>query len=90
MGSGVPPVGSVELDRVDSATAPALRELDQLTPRQIQVLRLVARGMTNAQIAEALFLSRRTVHAHLRDIFRKLKISNRSAGTRWAMEHGLV
>lgn len=90
MGSGVPPVGPVEVDRNDPAPAPAVRELVPLTPRQVQVLRLVARGMTNVQIAEELFLSQRTVHAHLRDIFRKLRISNRSAATRWAMEHGLV
>jgi DNA-binding NarL/FixJ family response regulator len=64
--------------------------LECLTPRQTEVLRLVARGLTNAQVADLLFLSRRTVHAHLRDIFRKLKVSHRSQATRWAVQHGLV
>lgn len=64
--------------------------LDHLTQRQVEVLRLVARGMTNAEIAEALFLSRRTVHAHLRAIFHKLGVGNRSAATRFAIQHGLL
>jgi DNA-binding NarL/FixJ family response regulator len=64
--------------------------LEHLTPRQIEVLRLVARGMTNAEIAEALFLSRRTVHAHLRSIFHKLEVGHRSAATRYAIQHGLL
>jgi DNA-binding NarL/FixJ family response regulator len=61
-----------------------------LTPRQAEVLRLLARGWTDAQIADELFLSRRTVHAHLREIFRKLGVSHRSAATRYAIEHGLA
>ena len=61
-----------------------------LTPRQAEVLRLLARGWTDAQIADELFLSRRTVHAHLREIFRKLAVSHRSAATRYAIEHGLA
>jgi DNA-binding NarL/FixJ family response regulator len=51
---------------------------------------LVAKGWTNAQIADALFLSQRTVHAHIREIFRKLEVSHRSAATRYALEHGLT
>ena len=67
-----------------------LAGLEHLTPRQIEVLRLVARGMTNAEIAEALFLSRRTVHAHLRSIFHKLDVGHCSAATRYAIQHGLL
>jgi DNA-binding NarL/FixJ family response regulator len=61
-----------------------------LTPRQLEVLRLIGRGLTDAQIAEALFLSRRTVHAHVRAIFRALDVSRRSAATRYALLHGLT
>src|SRR5436189_73018 len=64
--------------------------LEHLTPRQIEVLRLVARGMSNNEIAETLFLSRRTVHAHLRSIFHKLGVGHRSAATRYAVQHGLL
>ena len=79
--SGTQIVGEVS---VDSASA------HHLTPRQAEVLRLLARGWTDAQIADELFLSRRTVHAHLREIFRKLGVSHRSAATRYAIEHGLA
>lgn len=64
--------------------------LESLTPRELEVLRLTARGMSNAEIADTLFLSRRTVHAHLRTIFRKLAVNNRSAATRVAIQHGLL
>lgn len=79
------PSAHVELEQM---RAPA--GLEHLTPRQIEVLRLVARGMTNAEIAEALFLSQRTVHAHLRSIFHKLEVGHRSAATRYAIQHGLL
>ena len=79
------PAAHLELEQL---RAPA--GLEHLTPRQIEVLRLVARGMTNAEIAEALFLSRRTVHAHLRSIFHKLDVGHRSAATRYAIQHGLL
>jgi DNA-binding NarL/FixJ family response regulator len=64
--------------------------LESLTPRQLEVLRLVARGLSYAEIAQALFVSRRTVHAHVRMIFRKLEVGNRSLATRYAVQHGLT
>ena len=79
--TGVPAVRVGHLDAVGA---------HHLTPRQAEVLRLLARGWTDAQIAGELFLSRRTVHAHLREIFRKLGVSHRSAATRYAIEHGLA
>jgi DNA-binding NarL/FixJ family response regulator len=54
------------------------------------VLRLLAQGLTNPQIAEQLIISPRTVHAHLRSIYGKMEVSSRSAATRFAVEHGLV
>ena len=61
-----------------------------LSEREAEVLRLVAAGLTNAQVAERLYLSRRTVDAHLTSIFRKLGVNSRSAATRFAVEHGLA
>ena len=61
-----------------------------LTPRETEVLVMVARGLTDAEVAEQLFLSLRTVHAHLRSIYRKLDLHTRSAATRYALEHGLA
>jgi DNA-binding CsgD family transcriptional regulator len=53
-------------------------------------VRLVAAGLTDAQIAERLFLSPRTINAHLRSVYLKLDLPSRSAATRWALEHGLA
>jgi DNA-binding CsgD family transcriptional regulator len=61
-----------------------------LTPREVEVLKLVAGGLTNAQVAERLFLSPRTVNGHLNSIYHKLGVSSRSAATRFAVEHGLT
>ncbi len=63
---------------------------DGLTAREVEVLRLLAKGLTDAQIAEQLVLSLHTIHAHLRTIYSKLGVSSRSAATRYAFEHQLV
>ena len=60
-----------------------------LTPREIEVLGLVAAGMANAQIAKDLFISLRTVETHLTSIYHKLGVTSRAAATRFALEHGL-
>ncbi len=63
---------------------------DGLTARELEVLALVAEGRTDAEVAETLVLSIRTVNAHLRSIYRKLDVHTRSAATRYALEHGLA
>jgi DNA-binding NarL/FixJ family response regulator len=59
-----------------------------LTAREVDVLRLIAVGLTDAEAAERLFLSVRTVNAHLRSIYRKLGVGSRAAAGRFAAEHG--
>jgi predicted ATPase/DNA-binding CsgD family transcriptional regulator len=61
-----------------------------LTPRELDVLRLVARGLTDAQVAEKLFISIRTVNAHLRSIYGKTGVNSRSGATRFAIDRGLA
>ena len=61
-----------------------------LTTREVEVLRLVAQGLSNAEIAEQLVISLLTVKAHMRSLYNKLGISSRSAATRYAIEHHLV
>ncbi len=61
-----------------------------LTPREVEVLRWVAQGLTNAQVAGHLIISTRTVNTHLCGIYRKLGTSSRAVATRFAVEHGLV
>src|SRR6266849_1667335 len=64
--------------------------LDGLSARELEVLRLLATGLTDAQIAEQLVLSLYTIHAHLRTIYSKLGVTSRSAATRYAFEHHLA
>jgi DNA-binding CsgD family transcriptional regulator len=61
-----------------------------LTSREIEVLRLVAKGMTDAEVAKNLYISPRTVSQHLRSVYGKLDVSSRSAATRFAIEHNLA
>jgi DNA-binding NarL/FixJ family response regulator len=63
---------------------------DGLTAREVDVLRLVAQGLSNAEIAEQLIISLLTVKAHMRSLYNKLGISSRSAATRYAIEHQLM
>jgi ATP/maltotriose-dependent transcriptional regulator MalT len=61
-----------------------------LTAREVEVLRLLAGGLTNAQIAAALVVSPTTVNAHLRNIYGKLGVTSRTAAARFAMENRLA
>ncbi len=61
-----------------------------LTPRELEVVCLVAAGLTDAQVAERLVISPRTVGKHLQSIYDKLDLHSRSAATRWAIEHHLA
>jgi ATP/maltotriose-dependent transcriptional regulator MalT len=63
---------------------------DRLTAREVEVLRMVAAGRTNPQIATALFLSEKTVARHLSNIFGKIQVSSRTAAAAYAIEHQLV
>ena len=61
-----------------------------LSPRELEVLRLVAQGKTNKAIARELFVSERTIDRHVSNIFTKLDVSTRAAATAFAYEHALV
>ncbi len=61
-----------------------------LTGREMEVLRLLAQGLTDAQIAEQLVISPRTVNTHLRAIYGKIEVSSRSAATRYALDQHLI
>jgi DNA-binding CsgD family transcriptional regulator len=80
-----------DLAKVDSLARDALSvDAHGLTPRELQVLRLVAAGETNKAIAAELFLSDRTVDRHVSNIFTKLGVSSRAAATAYAYERQLV
>ncbi|GHO97055.1 hypothetical protein KSF_071030 [Reticulibacter mediterranei] len=80
-------VRDVKADQLETAQQNATHGL---TAREQEVLRLVARGMTDAQVATALVISPRTVNAHLRTIYSKLDITSRYAATHYALTHDLL
>ncbi len=69
---------------------PGPGDANDLTPRELEVLRLVAQGLKDAQISEKLVISHRTVNAHITSIYRKINVSSRSAATRYAIDRKLV
>jgi DNA-binding CsgD family transcriptional regulator/tetratricopeptide (TPR) repeat protein len=75
---------------VPQPTIAVFEYLAGLTRREVEVLRLVAQGLTDVQIAERLIISAHTVHAHLRSIYGKLDVTSRAAATHIAVEHQLV
>jgi DNA-binding NarL/FixJ family response regulator len=76
--------------RDTAATATVDPELDQLTPRERDVLRLLARGYTYKEIAAGLFISVKTVETHASNVLRKLQLSNRHQLTRWAVDRRML
>jgi len=69
---------------------PVVRAAGGLSVREVEVLQLVAKGMTDAEVAEALYISPRTVARHLQSVYNKLGVNSRTAATAFAFEHGLV
>jgi DNA-binding NarL/FixJ family response regulator len=65
-------------------------ELDQLTPREREVLRLIARGYTYKEIGRELYISIKTVESHVSSVLRKLQLSTRHQLTRWATQRRLA
>jgi DNA-binding CsgD family transcriptional regulator len=61
-----------------------------LSARELEVLQLVADGLSDAEIAERLFLSRRTVNSHLTSVYTKLEVSSRTAAVHVAREQGVL
>jgi DNA-binding NarL/FixJ family response regulator len=61
-----------------------------LSEREVEVLRLVAEGLTDAEVAERLFLSPRTIGSHLRSIYNKIGVGSRAAAARFAEKYHLV
>ena len=86
-----PSVTRVLVERFAQATAPlAAPTLDSLTPREVEVLRMMARGLSNAEIADALVVSEHTAKSHVAHILAKLELRDRVQAVVLAYESGLV
>lgn len=75
--------GQIEVAQVDP-------ELDKLTDREREVMRLIARGYTYKEVAAELFVSVKTVESHVSSVLRKLQLSNRHELSRWASDRRLL
>jgi DNA-binding NarL/FixJ family response regulator len=86
-----PRLAGFVLDAFAASDAPVSdEELDLLTAREREVLRLIARGYAYKEVAKELFISGKTVETHVSSVLRKLQLSNRHELTRWATDRRLV
>jgi DNA-binding NarL/FixJ family response regulator len=86
-----PRLAGFVLDAFSASDAPVVDEdLDLLTAREREVLRLIARGYAYKEVAKELFISGKTVETHVSSVLRKLQLSNRHELTRWATDRRLV
>jgi DNA-binding NarL/FixJ family response regulator len=86
-----PRLAGFVLDAFAATDVPPLDEdLDRLTQREREVLRLIARGYAYKEVARELFISVKTVETHVSSVLRKLQLSNRHELTRWATDRRLV
>jgi non-specific serine/threonine protein kinase len=84
------PAGRADALASEPDAAGPRKAMTVLTPRELDVLKLVAQGLSNPEIAQRLFLSEHTVHRHLANILRKLGLSSRAAAAAWGVRAGLV
>ena len=85
-----PRLAAFVLDAFTAGPAPGNAEIDRLTGREQEVLRLIARGYPYKAVARELSISARTVETHVSSVLRKLQLSNRHELTRWAAERRLI
>ncbi|NBW87655.1 MAG: DNA-binding response regulator, partial [Planctomycetia bacterium] len=90
--TGAPPTRGGELRRVAGEMSKRASATDSgvpLTPRETQVLRQIAMGLANQEIADALEISVETVKEHVQNLLRKISVSDRTQAAVWALRHGL-
>jgi DNA-binding NarL/FixJ family response regulator len=90
MTTSQPPTQATRSARGTRHQLPSPSETLDLTKREMEVLRLVAQGLTDAQVAHTLVISPRIVNAHLRSIYSKLGITSRHAATLFATKQQLI
>ena len=89
-GRAMTPEQAVEYALEPSPATPQRKNTAELSDREVEVLGLVAEGLTDPQVAERLYLSPRTVGQHLRSIYQKLGVPSRAAAVKEAVGRGLI
>jgi ATP/maltotriose-dependent transcriptional regulator MalT len=84
------PRSGAATEEISRSRSSSLKLIDTLTSREIEVLRTVALGLSNQQVAEKLVIAPRTVNVHLTSIYGKLGVTSRTEATRFAFENNLV
>ena len=84
------PEEAIEYALLEEEQTATPKESALLSERELEVLRLVAEGLTDPQVAQRLYLSPRTVGWHLHSIYRKLGVPSRAAAAKAALERGLI
>jgi DNA-binding NarL/FixJ family response regulator len=82
-------IASADSPRLAAEATPT-EPAHNLTRRELEILRLVAEGSSNSQLAQMLWVTEQTVKFHLSNIYRKLDVTNRTEASRWAQLHGLL
>ncbi|WP_104110161.1 MULTISPECIES: response regulator transcription factor [unclassified Arthrobacter] len=85
-----PRLAGFVLDAFGTAEVAVEDELDKLSARELEVMRLIARGYSYKEVAKALFISIKTVESHVSAVLRKLQLSSRHELTRWAADRRLL
>jgi NarL family two-component system response regulator LiaR len=85
-----PRIAERVIQEIDGAKSAAFNPFTELTNREMEVLRLIAKGMSNGEIAEALFISENTVKGHVSNILSKLHLADRTQAAVFAWEQGLI
>jgi len=88
--SGQPPLSPAITRRLLSFFGPAEPNADTLTPREVEVLTLIAKGLANAKVAAVLGISPHTASGYVKEIYRKLSVSSRAEATLEAARRGIV
>ena len=86
----MPALARADALTLELGTEPRASHPAGLTRREMDILRLLPRGLSNAEIAEALFVSPRTIQSHLSNLYGKLAVGGRSEAIAYAVAHGIV
>jgi len=85
-----PRIAERVIEEINGSKLKAFNPFSELTQREMEVLRLIAKGMSNSEIAEALFISENTVKGHVSNILSKLHLADRTQAAVYAWEQGLI